>query len=91
MPNLVMIGPVVWPPILDRQNLYYIDIPGIDRYKFMGSINLLGETFEIDRMEIGIFASHQVAAKSACEDEAMLKHIDELLLELGPGTLPWQP
>ena len=32
MPNLVMIGPAVWPPILDRhththtQNLYYIDI-----------------------------------------------------------------
>ena len=34
VPNLVMIGPAVWPPILDRhthtqtdrQNLYYIDI-----------------------------------------------------------------
>ena len=30
VPNLVMIGSAVWPPILDRhthtQNLYYIDI-----------------------------------------------------------------
>ena len=38
LPNLVMIGPAVWPPILDRQthtqNLYYIDtswIPGFAR------------------------------------------------------------
>ena len=38
VPNLVMIGPAVWPPILDRQthrqNLYYIDtswIPGFAR------------------------------------------------------------
>ena len=33
MPNLVIIGPAVWPPILDRhthtQNLYYIDIDEI--------------------------------------------------------------
>ena len=42
VPNLVMIGSAVWPPILDRhthtQNLYYIDI---DIWVFVGKSVIL--------------------------------------------------
>ena len=52
VPNLVMFGPAVWPPILDRQtdthththiqNFYYIDtswIPGFARYPLSRSLS----------------------------------------------------